>query len=303
MKAHVLYGALALCVFACNRPDSALFGPDAPPPEGEGGSSGTASGGSAPSSVGGSDASSGGSLSEGGSAAAPSTGGTDAGGTEPGGGSAGEPTEMPGGAGQATGGTGQTTGGTGQTTGGTDNPPDPPAPVCGNGVIEMGEECDDSNRAGMDGCEKCKVSCAHFGVGTVKSEDHHCYAGYDQAAFEGAVTFCKARGAHLVTISSAAENAIVQKLVSSSKFIGGFEDVGLNEEGKGDYRWITGEPLSYTNWAQGEPDMDDDNCLGWGNQRCYEHCLAMVGQGKWEDRRCDQLDGYVCEWEPAGSVP
>jgi cysteine-rich repeat protein len=174
--------------------------------------------------------------------------------------------------------------------------------VCGNGIIEAGEQCDDANRAGMDGCDKCMVNCAHLGAGAVKSDDHHCYRGYDEATFERAVAACKERGAHLVTITSAAENTIVRQLVNSSKFIGAWEDLSPMVEGNGDYAWVTGEALSYTNWAQGEPDLDNYSCSGWGNQRCYEHCLIMNGQGTWEDHRCDQPDGYACEWEPAGTV-
>ncbi|RYZ05143.1 MAG: hypothetical protein EOO73_21305 [Myxococcales bacterium] len=291
MKATALYGAIALCVFACNRPDSALFSEDVPENSGGNGASGGKSPAGGSKASGGAEAS-GGTSAQGGTAAQPSggmqAGGTTTGGTEPGNGSAGEPTEMPGGAGEG--------------AGGMETPPDPPAPVCGNGIIEANEECDDADHAGMDGCQKCQVMCAHFGAGTVESEDHHCYRGYDQATFEGAVAACEERGAHLVTITSAAENAVVRELVNSSKFIGGREQLDPMEEGEGDYTWVTGEALSYTNWAQGEPDLDNYACSGWNNQRCYEHCLIMNGQGAWEDHRCDQPDGYACEWEPAGTT-
>ncbi|HEY0477235.1 MAG TPA: TonB family protein [Kofleriaceae bacterium] len=34
----------------------------------------------------------------------------------------------------------------------------PPAPVCGNGVVEAGEQCDDGNTAGGDGCSAtCRI--------------------------------------------------------------------------------------------------------------------------------------------------
>jgi hypothetical protein len=35
--------------------------------------------------------------------------------------------------------------------------------------------------------------------------------------------------------------------------------------------------------------------------RCYEHCMAILADGRWADQRCDRVDGYVCEWEPVGS--
>src|SRR5206468_2504671 len=33
-----------------------------------------------------------------------------------------------------------------------DQPPPPPPPVCGNGILESGEECDDGNLVNGDGC-------------------------------------------------------------------------------------------------------------------------------------------------------
>lgn len=204
---------------------------------------------------------------------------------------------------------GPSEGGAGSDAGAGGNPeqPNPPdEPQCGNGVLEAGEECDDAGEAGQDGCEACQVVCSHFGQGTLESADHHCYNGYDEDDFQGAVAACKARGAHLVTISSGEENQIVRMLVNTSKFIGGLEDVALNQKGQGDYAWITGEAMTYENWADPEPNRADSRCGNTGagsigsGERCYEHCMAMNGMGKWEDRRCDQEDGYVCEWEPAG---
>lgn len=280
MKAPVLYGALAFCVLACNRPDSALFGPDQPSDEGSGGASGSSptmggtvsKGGSAGSSTGGGSPPSGGGTG--------ATGGTEASGGEPSGENGGEATD-PGAAGQA-----------------GAAPEVPPEPKCGNGVIEQGEECDDAGKEGRDGCTECKVSCADYGAGAVMSEDHHCYLGFDEADYEMAARDCADRRAHLVTISSAAENDLVRKLVNDSKFIGAWEDVAATAEGQGNYVWVTGEPLSYANWAMREPNREPYLCGEWLYERCYEHCAVMTGQGTWQDRRCDQRDGYVCEWEP-----
>jgi cysteine-rich repeat protein len=189
-------------------------------------------------------------------------------------------------------------------TGGAGEPP--LQPVCGNGKLEAGEECDDAGATCEDGCNAdCVVVCGDFGQGTVKSDDHHCYKGYDEATFEGAQQDCVARGAHLVTISSEAENDIAQSFVASSKFIGGFEDVALMDDSAGTYEWVTGEPFTYQNWDEDDeqPDRDGTRCANGGpsNLQCYEHCARMTGDGSWSDQRCDLEDGYVCEWEPAGS--
>ena len=186
----------------------------------------------------------------------------------------------------------------------TGGKPEPTPPVCGNGKLEAGEECDDGAPEGRDGCNaSCEVVCSHFGEDAVESADFHCYVGFDQDDFAGATADCEARGGHLVSISSAAENEVVSSLVRSSKWIGGFEDVPITSSGTGEYEWVTGEPFTYQNWDDDEPDSAEFRCSGIGpgiGSRCYQHCALMQGGGTWVDSRCDVADGYVCEWEPAG---
>src|SRR5262249_10386489 len=145
------------------------------------------------------------------------------------------------------------------------------------------------------------VVCSDFGAGTLESEDHHCYHGYDELAFAAAQQDCVKRGAHLATIASAAENKLARMLINNSKWLGGYEDVPPTSEGSGQYEWITGEPFTFTNWAAQEPNRMQVHCVGNFNDRCYEHCIAILGDGTWADRLCDNVDGYVCEWDPAGS--
>jgi len=296
MKTDLRVSALAvLIVTACNRPDDALFS-DVSLPTGN-----VADAGRAPTT--------GGATGSGAGSAVATGGATGTAGTEP-----------------ASGGNAPVTGGrAGSDAGGSPNPPDgpgtagttsgaggqpdldPPAePVCGNGILEEGEQCDDSGHTGQDGCDaSCQVVCSHFGSGAAESDDHHCYNGYDSADFQGAQEACVKRGAHLVTISSAAENQTVRSLVNNSKWLGGYEDVSVSTKGTGAYGWLTGEPFTYTNWAQGEPDRAKVRCeisIGGPLQTtCYEHCISIQGDGTWVDARCDVADGYVCEWEPAGT--
>lgn len=299
MKANVRYRAVALLwIAACNRPDEALFDDV---PKGDDVTDGNGVAGAA---TAGTTSSAAGSASTGAT--------TSLGGSTP---TAGGPIDMesagsPGSPDGAAGGPDNVAGSSNTAgTGGTGEPPKPPEPVCGNGKLEAGEECDDSGHTGKDGCDSCKVVCADFGSGTLESEDHHCYNGYDAADFEGAVAACKERGAHLATISSEAENKIAQKFVNNSKWLGGAEDVASNVQGTGNYGWITEEPFTYSNWDRGEPNQGKVRCEGGGIvlgpgpvvSSCYEHCVSMLGDGTWVDAQCEVSDGYVCEWEPAGT--
>lgn len=279
---------------ACERANSAVF--DDPPPDassgtssgGQGGGNASSAGGSAPSAVAGSP--------PGGAPAAAGKGGIQAQGEGGGGRSPGA--DQVAGQGGADADSDELADG----GGGPESPLEARDPVCGNGLIEPGEECDDSGLTGSDACMGCQVVCSLFGAGAVESKDHHCYRSYEEASFEGARAACEALGGYLATIADKEENELVRTLVTSSNFIGGFEDVALMSGATGAYGWVSREPFVFTNWAAGEPNRDDGYCSN-GAFACFEHCLAMIRAGTWEDHRCDLADGYVCEWEPPGRAP
>jgi cysteine-rich repeat protein len=307
MKANLRCGAVALLfVVGCNRPDADLFGADSSPSEDGADTGGSTAKNDAPKAGAGATPSgdetpSGAGTASGGTASEPATAGTGGtGGTAPA--SGGVSSGGVGGANPPDGQAGKAGGTAG--TAGTPDTSKPADPVCGNGILEAGEACDDAAHAGKDGCDaNCKVVCTDYGPGTLESEDHHCYNGYDSGEFKAAQEACIKRGAHLATISSAAENKLARSFVNNSKWLGGLEDVPLTSEGTGTYTWITGEAFSYTNWASKEPNRKEEHCGSAFNTLCFEHCIAMLGDGTWEDSRCDISDGYVCEWEPAGKKP
>lgn len=140
------------------------------------------------------------------------------------------------------------------------------------------------------------------------------------AASEG-VTWADAKriatsvGGYLATISSAKENDFVSKLVhddmywtkdaqntSAGPWIGGYHD---SAEPAGSWRWITDEPMTYTNWGQGEPDNSPKaNSNGSGL-----HLLRLTSSGDpaivWNDLPEDYagIHGYVIEFTPGRPLP
>jgi hypothetical protein len=129
-----------------------------------------------------------------------------------------------------------------------------------------------------------------------------------RVTWEAANAGALARGGHLATIGSAAENAFIAALAGADAtlwqideagngqgpWIGGLQAGGAAEPAGG-WGWVTGEPFVYTNWAVGEPN----------NLNGIEHHLQIFGKGTltgpyWNDILHDTPVGglgYVVEYE------
>jgi hypothetical protein len=82
-----------------------------------------------------------------------------------------------------------------------------------------------------------------------------------EVVFDPAVSYADASaaatatGGHLVSITSPAEQAFVEGLLVGADAMTGSYWIGLQREGTGvDFGWCTGEPLSFNNFAGGEPN-------------------------------------------------
>jgi hypothetical protein len=104
-------------------------------------------------------------------------------------------------------------------------------------------------------------------------------------------------GGHLVTIGSAAEGSFVRTLGSTVCWIGLFQDPRATDywEPAGGWRWLTGEPLSYTNWrinTNGQPNEPND-LMGQGG----ENWAILDGNGTtWNDVRNGEPFAYCVEY-------
>lgn len=112
--------------------------------------------------------------------------------------------------------------------------------------------------------------------------------------------FCEKKGGHLVTITSKEEQAAVQSIILySGKKKNFYWTAGFSVE-KDNWRWVTDEEFTYTNWAKGEPNNDLGN----------EFILSIYNSGEWNDCPADGIShipdvdffklenaGFICEWE------
>ena len=122
----------------------------------------------------------------------------------------------------------------------------------------------------------------------------HRYEIYDDLlTWEQAKEKCEEMGGHLATITSQEEQDVItnaiQSAVRDSFYLGA--EIGKDT-------WITGEPIEYTNWAEGQPD----------NSKGVEDIYEIYNKsGGWNDSDRTRLygRGFICEYEPedAGDIP
>jgi hypothetical protein len=112
-------------------------------------------------------------------------------------------------------------------------------------------------------------------------------------------------GAHLATLTSSAENAWVTNLFRTSApgqeqaFVGGFQDRTARDysEPAGGWRWITGEPMTFTAWTSGNPSNVPFAPCG------CEDFMTVVSIASSNDVWNDVSDGFGVDPAQGGGVP
>ncbi|MEO9805451.1 MAG: C-type lectin domain-containing protein [Reichenbachiella sp.] len=91
--------------------------------------------------------------------------------------------------------------------------------------------------------------------------DHLYYISDARTSWTNANDLANRHG-HLVTITSEEENQFILNIIGE-----GIVWIGLHDSNtEGDFEWVTGELVDYTNWRAGEPNNlnDGDYVLFWG---------------------------------------
>jgi cysteine-rich repeat protein len=165
---------------------------------------------------------------------------------------------------------------------------------CGDGLVNLDEECDDGDSDGTDGCTTtCTVLCP---AGWTKDDfGKHCYRMFDENRnWASARDACAALGAdyHLATAVDIPEYTFI------GSFLGGQGDVwigGHDRISEGSFEWETNEPWLWTDgasppWASGEP-----------NNFAGEDCVELDASGAFNDESCGDSQRHLCEFVPPGS--
>ncbi|XP_070535732.1 macrophage mannose receptor 1-like [Ptychodera flava] len=124
----------------------------------------------------------------------------------------------------------------------------------------------------------------------IDSTTNTCYrfAANDIVDWSTAEQTCVKSGGHLLSISGITEQTFINARMygmTSSVFW-----VGANDRtDEGGWQWSDGTPYAFVNWNSGEPNDYNHGSTG---EDCVE---IIVNSGLWNDHRCDQLIGYICE--------
>lgn len=117
--------------------------------------------------------------------------------------------------------------------------------------------------------------------------------------WDEAKAYCESLGGHLMTVTSADEQKILDNLLTKEAGKG-YYWLGGYKSSDGNYAWVTGESFSYTNWNGGEPNNvsgEETVIMAYGGASGYPI-------GSWNDATTDghftsevSGFGFICEWD------
>ncbi|MFN8322866.1 MAG: lectin-like protein [Chitinophagales bacterium] len=127
-----------------------------------------------------------------------------------------------------------------------------------------------------------------------------------------AETAARQLGAHLVVFNDAAENAAVVAALNAAGIISGNQAVWVgytDQANEGTWVTLDGTPMTYLNWAPGEPNNNGQNssccsfpdwlggCQSSEAYRCAngEDCPQIYSSGQWNDYPCNTQSVSVIE--------
>lgn len=115
-----------------------------------------------------------------------------------------------------------------------------------------------------------------------------------------AQAYAQTFGANLISVQSAAENADLLQALSNQGYSSNVVWIGFSDAiSEGSFIWYDGAPITYTNWAVGEPNDAGGN----------EDCTQIYPDGTWNDLPCTGLNSLsvievnLCPQVTVANVP
>ena len=146
-----------------------------------------------------------------------------------------------------------------------------------------GDDIDLENNAWWVSCNEIEMENDEDWTFLGEFDGHEYWlSGFEATWNDASMLYDYEEEVHLVTISSRQENIFIQENVGDSSVWIGFTD----EAEEGNWQWITGEEVTYTNWADGEPNGGE-----------VENGCELLGDGTWNDQNVNSLRRFVFEVE------
>ncbi|NXS81839.1 MRC1 protein, partial [Erpornis zantholeuca] len=118
----------------------------------------------------------------------------------------------------------------------------------------------------------------------VKGEKQYFFSP-EKASMEKARTFCRDNHGDLATIGNNSERKFLWKYILKNGKLDSYL-IGLIQNADQQFSWMSGSPVHYAAWAQGQPDF----------ARAQENCVVLNKKdGLWNDVSCGFSNGYICE--------
>ena len=133
----------------------------------------------------------------------------------------------------------------------------------------------------------------------VKTYNGNTYVEYNyEIPWREAYRYCEQQGGHLVTIDSLGEQKFIYDLLNNTNSRKNLWLGALDAYSEGTWNWITGDAIRYSNWADGEPNNNNDE----------DYMVMYRDSGKWNDAHDiynDFTDSYcfICEFENQSFIP
>jgi len=114
------------------------------------------------------------------------------------------------------------------------------------------------------------------------------------SSWEEAAAFCESMGGHLAVINDAAENVRLFEIMKEFGYNNayfGFSDV----EKEGNWKWVNGDAVTYTNWNRGEPNNERNK----ENYALFYHGSEDYywNDGDFHNGTVSDDDVFICEWD------